>query len=83
MNVRQLFRREQSVDTMETAAVLKVLAGMAARGEITGVALCYRERGGNDQAVFVGSYKVRPSDAVNAAMRLSWELTKAQDAMTG
>lgn len=85
MSVRQLFSKQDTaaLEARETASVLRVLAGMAERGEILGVAMCYRERGGSDQAVFTGRYMAHPGEAVNAAMRLSWDLTKAQDALIG
>jgi hypothetical protein len=84
MNVRQLFRRPERDDSAtETSTVLKVLAGMAAKGEIKGLALCYRDRNGADHTVLAGAYKAQPAEAVNAAMRLSWKLTQAQDEAHG
>jgi hypothetical protein len=69
------------VDTTnkDTIAVLRCLLDQAIKGEVIGVALCYRTADRNEHAAFSGIYKARPGAAVNAAMRLSWALTKLQD----
>jgi hypothetical protein len=64
-------------------ALLKGLYDLANRGEIVGVAICYRMRDGTEVTEFTGIYKDQPACAVAGTMRLSWELTKAQDAMRG
>jgi hypothetical protein len=80
--MRALLQLVSKVDE-DTVALLKCLAHRAIAGQVTGVALCYRDAKGHDEVMFTGAYAARPADAVNAAMRLSWELTKAQDRMTG
>lgn len=67
----------------ETAQVLQALTDMARRGELVGVALCYRTKDHEEHSAFTGAYKVHPGKAVNAAMRLSWKLTQLQDEMAG
>lgn len=62
-----------------TTAILRVLLGMAAKGELRGLALCYRTQSGDEKAVFTGAYRAHPANAVSAAMRLSWPITQAQD----
>ncbi len=48
-------------------------------GALDGVALCFRVKGGPEEARFTGHYRQEPEKAVNAAMRLSWKLTQLQD----
>lgn len=67
----------------DTLAVLKVLLSMAVKGELRGLALCYRTEDGEEETVFTGIYKAHPANAVNAAMRLSWGLTQMQDNRRG
>lgn len=67
----------------ETVALLKTLAAKAEAGEIVGVAVCVMNRQGGAQAAFAGTYRERPAEGVNAALRLSWALTRAQDMMNG
>lgn len=63
----------------ETISILKSLLARAMRGEVIGIALCFKTKAGEDLVVFSGAYKSRPADAANAAMRLGWKFTQAQD----
>jgi hypothetical protein len=66
----------------ETISILKSLLARAIKGEIVGIALCFRTKQGDENVVFSGTYKTHPAEAVNAAMRLSWKLTQMQDQPT-
>lgn len=79
MTVLQLVQRS----TAETVQALEYLAEQARRGNIIGVAICYRSANGCEEAAFTGPYKAHPEKAVNAAMRLSWKLTQMQDELAG
>jgi hypothetical protein len=65
----------------DTVAVLRCLLDKAIKGEVTAVALCYRTADLKEHAAFSGIYKVRPGAGVNAAMRISWALTQAQESL--
>jgi hypothetical protein len=67
----------------DTLTALRVLLSMAMKGEIRGLALCYRTEDGAEHTVFTGAYEVNQGNAVNAAMRLSVALTMAQDSVSG
>jgi hypothetical protein len=66
----------------DTIDALEYLLRAAKRGEIAGIALTYRNSSGDELAAFTGVY-LSPGNAVNAAMRLSWKLTQAQDFVVG
>jgi hypothetical protein len=63
----------------DTVSLLKCLLDDALRGEIAGLALCFKDRDGQERAAFSGTYRGRPSEAASAAMRLSWRLTQLSD----
>ena len=63
----------------ETISVLKVLLTMAVKGELRGLALCYRTAEGAEKTVFTGHYKDNPANALNGAMRLSMAMNQFQD----
>lgn len=63
----------------DTVALLLGLLEMAERGDINGLAVCFRKSDGAEYAEMTGHYDRCPKDGVNAAMKLSWHLTKAQD----
>lgn len=67
----------------DTVQVLEWLLARAKRGEVAGVALCFQDSEGAENAAFTGIYKARPGEAVGAAMQLSWKLTQARDSLTG
>lgn len=67
----------------DTVAVLRCLLARAETGDVTGLAMCFRDRHGNENSAFSGLYKARPAEGVNAALRLSWRLTQVQDELTG
>lgn len=52
----------------DTIAVLKVLLSMAIKGELRGLALCYRTQDGEESTIFTGLYKAHPGTAVNAVL---------------
>ena len=66
-------------DNKETVRALEYLAEQARKGLIVGVAVCFRDRSGNEEAAFTGAYKAHPDKAISAAMRLSWRLTQMQE----
>lgn len=49
------------------------------RGEIRSVALCIQDRQGNETIALCGDYEHDAEAALRAAMKMSWELTKAAD----
>jgi hypothetical protein len=63
----------------DTAQVLQALADKAKRGEVIAVALCFRTADQEEHIAFTGTYRTKPGEAVNAAMRISWRLTQLQD----
>lgn len=65
-------------DHTETIEALSYLLAEARNGRVHGIALAYRDHKGGEDAVFTGAYR-NPAKAVNAAMRLSWRMTQAQD----
>lgn len=64
----------------ETIAVLRYLLRLALRGELTGVALCFRANGREEYA-FTGDYKADKSAVLHAATRIGWKTNQAIDAM--
>jgi hypothetical protein len=66
-----------------TIGVLKALLGIALRGDMAGLTLCYRTRRGVEEAIYTGIYRDRPAEAVQAAMKISWRLTQAADELRG
>lgn len=54
----------------ETVAVLRVLLKLALSGELRGLAVCYRRNGRADEVILTGPYKVRPENALGAALRM-------------
>ncbi len=67
----------------ETIRALEYLTDQARRGLITGIAVCFRDPSGHEEAAFTGIYKAHPERALNAAMRMSWRLTQMQDEQAG
>jgi hypothetical protein len=63
-------------DTVDT---LIYLLELAKAGQLSGSGICFTTSDGNEKSVFTGHYKTDPARGVNAAMRLSWKLTQAQD----
>jgi len=63
----------------ETQAVLSALHARSVRGEVIGIALCFRAPDGAEQCVYTGAYKADPAQALNASMRMSVQLTQMQD----
>lgn len=49
------------------------------KGNIRGWALCLAEWGGAETVSFAGSYAHCGESAASAALRMSWEITKASD----
>jgi hypothetical protein len=77
-DVLRFFRGQRT----DTAALLRTLLSRAERGDIKGLAVTFKTDAGFEESSFTGSYADSPADGVNAAMRLSWKLTQAQDALT-
>lgn len=61
----------------ETVEILQALTARALKGEVVGVAACFKSSGGGEQCVFTGAYN-KPSAAVNAAARMNWEMVRRQ-----
>jgi hypothetical protein len=60
----------------DTVATLKVLLHMALKGQVRGLAVCYRDVEQEEHSVFTGLYKVAPERAADASLRLSMKLLK-------
>lgn len=67
------------VDISLTIDVLESLLAKARRGEISGLALCFRCRG-EERSVYTGVYRASPAEAVRAGLRMSLALNQALDA---
>lgn len=61
----------------DTIDLLRTLLAMAIRGELRGVALCYRRADGTEDSVFTGLYKSNPASAMNASMKMSIAMMQA------
>lgn len=55
----------------ETLEVCSAMHERSARGEVTGVALYFRDRSGEDHCVFTGPFEANLAEAASAAMRMS------------
>lgn len=66
----------------ETIAILRVLLEMAIKGEIRGLALCYRSAEGKDEVRFTGPYRERMENAIGAALRMKWAAVHRLDSNT-
>jgi hypothetical protein len=64
----------------ETITVLRELLELALKGELRGLAMCYRMRDGRDRVLLTGVHKHRPEFAVSAAARLYWVASHDVDA---
>jgi hypothetical protein len=62
----------------DTIEVLEALLRKAQLGQLRGIALCYRERDGSEEAVITGSYAASTDAAAAAALRLSMKLAGAK-----
>ena len=74
------------VDLGSCRALLSRLAGLREKvisGEILGLAVCVKYRGGEEKVFFAGDYEDNKPEALKAAMRMSWELTKRGDEDAG
>jgi hypothetical protein len=60
-----------------TVQVLEALVAKARRGEVVGVALCFRTEHGFEDSAITGSYAESTDLAAAAAMRLSMRLATA------
>lgn len=65
----------------DTISILKVLLGMALRGELRGLVVCYRTPNGMEQTVFTGAYKSNPGKAAAASLKMSMKLLQANGEM--
>jgi hypothetical protein len=63
---------------LETVSILRALTARALRGEVLGVALCFRSEDGAERFVVTGPYN-KPAEAVNAAVRMQLRLAEMQD----
>lgn len=63
----------------ETVAVLRVLLRRALRGELRGLALCYRKTTGGDEVILAGVHRAHPENAFIAAVRIKVEAAHQLD----
>jgi hypothetical protein len=75
-------KQRRDAELKETLAVLRALLARAERGDLIGIACCFREPGGSDRCVSTGPYKANPALGVNAAFRMGLLFTQLQDEMT-
>lgn len=61
----------------ETINVLRALLAMAIRGELRGLAICYRRPDGSEESLYTGAYKANPSLASSASLRMSLAIMRA------
>lgn len=62
----------------ETIAVLRCLLRMAMRGELSGLALCFRANGKEEYA-FTGEFKTDRAMGLRVAGRMAWKTNQALD----
>lgn len=55
----------------DTVAVLTALLAKAERGEIVGLALCFKDKHGREDCALTGHFARNPDRAAAAALRLS------------
>lgn len=67
----------------DTISVLRALLELAVKGQLRGVAICYRDSEGQEDVAFTGIYRANPVYAAHAGMRLSMELTMAEEGHRG
>jgi hypothetical protein len=60
----------------DTISALRVLLAMAEKGQVRGLALCYRDDGGHEPTLFTGIYR-EPGAAAGASLRMSMTLMQA------
>lgn len=63
----------------DTELVLQALLSKAIHGEVSDLALCYRDRQGVEQWVFTGVYHGGWAEVINAAARITWRLAERQE----
>lgn len=61
----------------DTISILKVLLGMALKGHLRGLVVCYRTHEGHEDSVFTGIYKAHPSMAAGVSMKISMAQMRA------
>jgi hypothetical protein len=59
--------------------VLRYVLSMALRGEITGMALCFRYRG-HDQFAVTGDFKKNRTEGLGVLARAGWKVNLSLDA---
>ena len=72
----------QVVNLGSCREMLKVWAEVRSQivsGELSGVIVSTRSRQGGDKVLFAGEFQTNKAEAAQAVMRISWELTKADD----
>jgi hypothetical protein len=62
----------------DTVLILKALLARALAGDIVGVAICFRDRHGEEHSVFTGPYD-DPRVAASAALKMSMQMTLLQE----
>ena len=76
-------KQRREVQQKETVEIVNAIMRLAVIGEIVGVALTFRKADGYENFVLTGPYKANPGEAVNAAARMSLEMTQMQLDATG
>ena len=62
----------------ETLTVLRYVLGLALRGEISGLALCFR-RNGHDEYAFTGEFQRNTAARHEATGRMFWKVNRGID----
>lgn len=71
-------KRRREAHNRETFDILDALRDEAAKGEVNGIALCFKSPNGMEHCVVTGTYEDNPAAAVNAAMRMCWQMLQIQ-----
>jgi hypothetical protein len=63
----------------DTVAVAKWLVEQSTCGGLRGVAVCIRLEHQDDEVLFTGCYRARPTVALAAAARMQWAASRLMD----
>jgi hypothetical protein len=66
-------------ENRETVGILSALLSRATLRAVKGLTLCFMDGQGKEHMVFTGPYKENKALAVNAAAKITWRLTLAQE----
>lgn len=74
-------KRRREADQRETVAICSALNARAARGEVRGIVLYFRDDRGEDHCVFTGPFEA-VAEAANAAARMAERILRMQHELT-